>query len=47
MQVHEHASGGCHIQHTMAVKPVVSAPRPLASYTQRVFERQVCPNDDS
>jgi len=40
-QIQPHASGGCTVQHRLAVEPLVSPPALMTSYTQKIFVRQV------
>ncbi len=40
-QVTELSDGACKVQHTLSVKPNLAPPDALATYTQKIFVRQV------
>lgn len=41
VQPHPSPSGGCTVEHRLAVEPLVSPPALMASYTQKIFVQQV------
>ena len=40
-QVTPQAGGGCRVQHRLSVQPSLAPPEALASYTKKIFVRQV------
>lgn len=40
-QIEAAPGGGCYIEHTLAVKPVMRIPRYIAPYTSTIFKQQV------
>lgn len=40
-KVHEAENGGCIIDHTLSVKPVMVPPAMIGSFTKKIFSKQV------